>query len=244
MHNSEIKKVYEDSLLKLVPFLSPDDPQLYYLLLVLHDQKKEIMILDAGCGNGNYAAYIASLGYKHVEAVDLFDSLKNRGFHYRQASIDSLPFENDFFNLIYSNSVIYYLKEPYKGIEEFRRVLKEDGLLLMTAHTKYSLFTLWRIFKRDILKRKSMKHLLGVSFYSAKYYQELLKKNGFEILLQDGYRFSFFFYPLYQKLSRAFERYFHIHLPLLKPYSNMGILGRIKSEFSYHSVFIARKKSD
>ncbi len=244
MHNSEIKKVYEDRLLKIAPFLSSDDSQLHYLLHILHDQKKEIKILDAGCGNGNYAVYLASLGYKHINAVDLFDSLRNAHFRYRQASIDALPFENGFFDLLYSNSVIYYLKEPQKGIEEFGRVLKKDGLLLITAHTKYSLFTLWRVFKRDILKLNSMKHLHGVKFYSAYYYQKILEKNGFEILVQDGYRFSFFVYPFYQNTVKVFERYFHIRLPLITPYSNTGLLGKIKSELAYHSVFIARKKND
>ena len=46
------------------------------------------------------------------------------------------------------NSVIFYLANPEKRIMEFKRVLKKGGIVFITAHTKYSLFILWRCIKR------------------------------------------------------------------------------------------------
>ncbi len=238
-----IKKIYEKKLFSHRVILNASDIQLNYILFSIPKDKEET-ILDAGCGNGNYAFYLAKIGYKSISAIDLFTSVKTDKFEYRQASIDCTPFQDKSFGFIYSNSVIYYLSYPKDGIDEFHRILKNDGLLFFSAHTKYSLFTLWRIFKRDILKLKEMEHLKGVKFYSANYYKNILEENGFELLLQDGYEVSFFLYPFYKKIVRGFEKFLKIKLPVLNPYINSGILGKIKSEISYHSVFIVRKIDD
>jgi len=243
MQQDKIKKIYDDRLLSIKPNLRDDDIQLNYILKYL-SINKNISILDAGCGNGNYAFYLSSLGYRNISAVDLFANIETKDFQYQQSSIDVLPFKNNSFDFIYSNSVLYYLKNPEDGIIEFKRVLKTNGILFFTAHTKYSLFTLWRVVKRDFFKMKSMEHLEGVKFYTANYYREILEKNGFEVVLQDGYEISFSLYPFYKKIHQGLYKYFKIKLPLLKPYSNNSLLGKIKSEISYHSVFVARKTDD
>jgi ubiquinone/menaquinone biosynthesis C-methylase UbiE len=243
MQQEKIKHIYKNKLLSKKPVLNNYDSQFYYLLKYL-SQDKKISILDAGCGNGNYAYKLYQKGYKNIYAVDLFEDIANTQINYNQASIDTLPHTDNMFDLVYSNSVIFYLENPEDGIKEFKRVLKNDATLMFTAHTKYSLFTLWRVFKRDILKLKSMDHLEGVKFYSAKHYRQLLEQNGFEVVLQDGYMVSFFFYPAYQKIVKALKRLVNVNLPTVKPYVNKGISGAIKSEIAYHSVFVAIKKND
>jgi SAM-dependent methyltransferase len=241
LNQDKIKKVYQNRFSLIEPTLRDNDIQLNYILEHI-PKDKNISILDAGCGNGNYAFYLSKLGYKNISAVDLFSNIDTDKFNYLQSSIDKLPFKDKSTDFIYSNSVIYYLSNPGDGVVEFKRILKNDGLLFFTAHTKYSLFTLWRVVKRDIFKFKSMEHLEGVKFYSANYYKKLLEESVFEIILQDGYQSSFILYPFYYKMTRAFKKYFNIELPLLKPYVNGGLIGKIKSEISYHSVFVARKK--
>ena len=238
-----IEKIYRERLFSQKPSLKDDDVQLWYILNYL-SKNKNISILDAGCGNGNYAFYLSNLGYKHISAVDLFANIETKEFIYQQASIDNLPFKDASFDFVYANSVIYYLENPEDGISEFAKVLKDNGILFFTAHTKYSFFTLWRIIKRDFFKLKSMEHLENVKFYSATYYKKILGENGFEIVLQDGYNTSFLLYPLYKKIVRGLEKYFKIKLPLAQACIDNGIVGKIKSEISYHSVFIARKKND
>lgn len=242
MYN-KIEKVYRERLFAQEPTLDDDNIQLQYILKYL-PKDQNISILDAGCGNGNYAYYLSDKGYKNISAVDLFYDIKTEKFDYQQSSIDRLPFYDYSFDFIYSNSVIYYLNNPENGIVEFRRVLKKDGILFFTAHTKYSIFTLWRVIKRDIFKLKSMEHLNDVKFYSANYYQELLEKNNFEIIIQDGYNVSFFLYPLYRKITRGFEKIFNIKTPMIKLHIHSGFIGKIKSEIGYHAVFIVKKRND
>jgi len=237
----EIEKVYRKLLLPHVSIVTDDDEQWKYISECVPKDKNSF-VLDAGCGNGKYTFRLAQMGYKNLYAVDLFTEIRTEGFVYRQASIDNLPYRSEFFDFVFSNSVIYYLPDPNEGIKEFRRVLKPNGLLFFTAHTKYSIFTLWRIFKRDVFRSKNMEHLKGVKFYSARYYRKLLEKNGFELIRQDGYDTSFIIYPFYEKLSRMFEKYFGMKLPSIGFCPEYKWIRIIKSEISYHSVFIARKK--
>jgi SAM-dependent methyltransferase len=236
-----IRKIYAETLLGKAPVLSPEDIQMKYIRSFLPEEK-HTTILDAGCGNGKYAFKLAEYGYENIYAVDLFENIRTDQFIYQQASIDNLSFDESFFDFLYCNSVIFYLPNPEKGIVEFKRVLKKGGIVFITAHSKYSLFTLWRCIKR-LAGLNSVQHLRGVKFYTAKQYSIWLERNGFEILLIDGYNLSFFVYPLYRKFARACDKIFHIKLPVLKNgVTRSELMARLKSVFGYHSIIVARKK--
>ena len=237
----KIKEFYAQDLFKLHNKVTDYDEQLLYILEYI-PFNKDCTILDAGCGNGKYAFKLAEYGYENIYAVDLFENIRTDRFIYQQDNIDNLSFDESFFDFLYCNSVIYYLPNPEKGIMEFKRVLKKGGLVFITAHTKYSLFTLWRCIKR-LAGLNSVQHLRGVKFYTAKQYSIWLERNGFEILLIDGYNLSFFVYPLYRKFARACDKIFHIKLPVLKNgVTRSELMARLKSVFGYHSIIVARKK--
>jgi SAM-dependent methyltransferase len=241
MYTKNIKIIYEQRLLSQEPKLDGKDIQLRYILNYL-PKDKTIKIMDAGCGNGNYASHLSNLEYENVFAVDLFDDIKTDKFNYQQSSIDNLPFDDNNFDFIYSNSVIYYLHKQQNGIKEFERVLKKDGLVFITAHTKYSLFTLWRCIKR-FFDPKSVQHLKGVKFYTAKQYAIWLERNGFEIIRIDGYNLSFFIYPFYRKFLRSCDRFLNIKLPAFRSgITQSKSMARLKSIFGYHSIILAKKK--
>ena len=222
--------------------LTADDPQLAYILQTIPTDRA-LNVLDAGCGDGRYSLHLASLGYKHLHAVDLFDKPDIPGVEYVSASIDLLPYKDNSFDFIFCNSVIFYVDPPEKALREFRRVLKTDGTVVITAHTKWSLFTLWRIIKRDILRQHSMEHLAGVKFYSAEYYRKALINNGFEISLRDEWRLSSILHPTYRLIGSAIRKAIGLALPLKKPYITQSEwLAWIKSEIAYHSVFIAVRR--
>jgi SAM-dependent methyltransferase len=241
LSNQEIKKIYARMINhRLV--LESDDIQLMYLLKFLPGNKSQL-ILDAGCGDGKYAFYLGQHGYRNVHAIDLFERIESGEFYYQQASLDSLPFNKSFFDFIYCNSVIFYLEKPERGIQEFNRALKIGGLVFITAHTKYSLFTIWRCLKR-FLGIKSLKHLEGVRFYSAYQYVQMLRRNGFEIICIDGYTLSFFIYPSYKFLGLICRKIFGIHLPMVKNrITRSKTLAYIKSVIGYHSIIVAQKTS-
>ncbi|CFW97590.1 S-adenosyl-L-methionine-dependent methyltransferase-like [Syntrophomonas zehnderi OL-4] len=56
---------------------------------------------------------------------------------FSHGSIDSLPFENDFFDMINCLDVIEHTYNPAAIVAEFSRVLKPGGRVFVTAPTKY-----------------------------------------------------------------------------------------------------------
>jgi len=243
LSNAEIIEIYKNLFQGQEPVVNDSDIQ---LRLLNYEIKKlsviNPVVLDAGCGNGKYSYRLIADGEKNVISTDLFmDPLNHKYLNYSQASIDYLPFGNDCFDLVFSFSVIFYLENPEKGVQEFSRVLKPGGTLLLTAHTKYSLFTIYRRFKR-LMKFKSMNHLSGVNFYSASEYIDMLKRHEFEIVYVDGYMLSFIFFPFYKMFTSAFKKLFKVNLPQYHPPIRAGkLLAKIRSLFAYHSIIVARK---
>jgi SAM-dependent methyltransferase len=239
--NDEIKEIYNERLLKKKPVVEKDNAQWVYLNHFLPSDK-EINILDAGCGNGNFAFKLAEYGYKHIYAIDLFEEIKTDNFEYQQGSIEKLPYSDKLFDFIYCFSVIFYLDKPEKAIKEFYRVTKPGAIVIISAHTKYSLFTLWRKIKL-FLHCKSVNNLEGVKFYSARYYARLLKKNGFDIIREDGFGLSFIIYPFYRRKKDGFKKYFGMEFPVIMPgITKWRWLALFKSVFAYHSIIIAKRK--
>ncbi|HOD36070.1 MAG TPA: class I SAM-dependent methyltransferase [Syntrophales bacterium] len=237
-----IRNIYEKKFFTSKPSLSSHDVQLQYILHYL-TRDVNLKILDAGCGNGRYALHLSVLGFKNIKALDLFDRIETKGlFQYCKASIDHLPFCKEYFDFIYCNSVIFYLEQPEKGIKEFHRVLKQGGTVIITAHTKYSLFTLLRIIKRA-LNAPSVEHLNGIKFYSAHQYKKMFENMGFKIVRIDGYRLSALAYPVYKKFQIYLSVNFGIILPnyIQKGVTKNKCFASIKSIFGYHSILVAQK---
>lgn len=235
MTNNDIKNIYEKSIFNDEYSVSDLDPQGIFLKNFLPLSKK-INILDAGCGNGRYSNMVSQLGYENINAVDLLDTcnFEGKNFIYYKSDIRNTPFENVSLDFIYSFSVLFYLKNLNEGVKEFHRILKKNGILMITAHTKYSFFTLERV-----LKGKKLKHLEGVKFYTANYYKKLLEENGFEIVHMDGFNTSYFLYPWYRKFANRFK----LNLPKIpSTVTKNHFLSLVRSELSYHSVIVAKKK--
>ncbi len=97
--------------------------------------------LDAGCGEGYYTKQVAEAVNGDVYGIDISkDALRyaakriNNGY-FAVASAYSLPFDDNSFSLV--TSVFSPLAD-----KEFKRVLKNDGALIMAIPGKYHLFGL------------------------------------------------------------------------------------------------------
>jgi 2-polyprenyl-3-methyl-5-hydroxy-6-metoxy-1,4-benzoquinol methylase len=101
--------------------------------------------LDAGCGTGTLARWLAEQGCE-VEAVDAsaemlrFAEQNARGsskqlqIRFRQIrTIEALPFPPDCFKGILCSSVLEYVSDPDACLEELRRVLQPNGILLVSV---------------------------------------------------------------------------------------------------------------
>ncbi|MEH7076760.1 class I SAM-dependent methyltransferase [Neobacillus drentensis] len=107
-------------------------------------------ILDAGCGTGQTAAYLYQHYFAKVVGLDInpimiekakirFQSL-NIPIKLIQGSIEKLPFKDNTFDFILSESVLAFVNKP-AALGEFFRVLKKGGRLIaneMTINAKLS----------------------------------------------------------------------------------------------------------
>ncbi|AOC56461.1 MULTISPECIES: class I SAM-dependent methyltransferase [Bacillus] len=95
-------------------------------------------ILDAGCGTGQTAAYLGNIGYQ-VEAIDthpLMIEKANLRFEREelpiralQASIEQLPFPDEAFTLLISESVLSFTNLP-AALAEIQRVLAPGSQMI------------------------------------------------------------------------------------------------------------------
>jgi ubiquinone/menaquinone biosynthesis C-methylase UbiE len=99
-------------------------------------------ILDLGCGTGEIAAAIAQMGYQ-VTACDLAEEMIAIGrSHHVGSSVkwvclepdwQVLPFEDGSFDAVVASSVFEYLDDVPCVATELARVLRPEGVLLLTV---------------------------------------------------------------------------------------------------------------
>ncbi|MFX3623382.1 MAG: class I SAM-dependent methyltransferase [Ectobacillus sp.] len=96
----------------------------------------QMNILDAGCGTGQTAIYLAKQYGCNVTAFDInpvmLEKAANRArregvkMQFVQGNIESLPFPHDFFDILISESVLVFANIE-KALEEMQRVLTGGG---------------------------------------------------------------------------------------------------------------------
>jgi len=96
-------------------------------------------VLDAGCGSGNIASAIAEDG-REVCGIDISTPfLKFCNVRYSKksswvcADVTRLPLRSRIFDEIICSEVLEHVRHPETALEEFRRVLKPQGSLILTT---------------------------------------------------------------------------------------------------------------
>jgi ubiquinone/menaquinone biosynthesis C-methylase UbiE len=98
----------------------------------------DLKLLDQGCGGGRYTTAWKLLGIKEAVGLDfseigLQDAVSRvsaadlKDISFVQGSVLKMPFENETFDIVYSNGVLHHTENWQKGIEEQLRVMKKGG---------------------------------------------------------------------------------------------------------------------
>lgn len=106
----------------------------------LSQKGQKLKILDAGCGSGMNMKFLLSKAHL-VYGIDLSNHAislckKRRLKNVKKGSILNLPFKNNFFDALICIDVLGGMssnRNIEKAIQEFHRVLKPNGLLLIHA---------------------------------------------------------------------------------------------------------------
>lgn len=98
-------------------------------------------VLDAASGEGYGTALLAAAGAHSATGVDIDDrtvahARTRHPAEFLVADVSDLPFPDDSFDLVVSFETIEHVLDPERAIDEMRRVLAEDGLLVISTPNK------------------------------------------------------------------------------------------------------------
>ncbi len=119
----------------------PESKSSYPFLLCRHlikkfeiEEQKEINFLEVGSGKGTHLKIFSQILTGKFFGVDIEDyEVENCVTASCNLEDSSLPFEEDFFDVIFSKSVIEHVRNTENFLSEVKRVLKPGGkLIIMT----------------------------------------------------------------------------------------------------------------
>jgi len=104
---------------------------------------KGLKILDIACGNGFGSNFLAESGHDVIGADLSEEAVKacttryqNQRLQFKVCDGTNLPFKNEFFDAIVSFETIEHTAAFNEMLNEFKRVLKKDGLIFISTPNK------------------------------------------------------------------------------------------------------------
>ncbi len=110
------------------------------LIQIISGKRKNIKILDAGCGDGLFTKAIGKTchsqqlyGYDiSQKAVKMAKKIGVKATAIK-ASQSTLPYHKDYFDLIFCGSILEIVSDPDQLLQELHRILKRNGYLVVTT---------------------------------------------------------------------------------------------------------------
>jgi SAM-dependent methyltransferase len=131
------------------------------------------LTLDLGCANSWYTKY-----FKNRIGLDIY---KGKGVDV-VGDAHSLPFEDNKFDLILCTEVLEHLHSPQIAISEMHRVLKKDGLLILTTRFIFPLHDSPNDFYR--YTKFGLEYLFKEGWRIERLEEEVNTKNTIAVLIQ------------------------------------------------------------
>lgn len=149
-------------------------------------------ILDIGCYDGTFLKTIKNKNQLYgIEASDYGCKISNKkGIKTTQFFFDNndLPYKKNTFDLVIAGEIIEHIYDTDQFLTEIKRILKKDGHFLISTPNIASfgrrlmlLFGINPIIETTPNRASSSGH---IRYFTFKSLAELLKENGFEIIVQ------------------------------------------------------------
>ncbi|HET6464274.1 MAG TPA: methyltransferase domain-containing protein [Nitrospiria bacterium] len=207
------------------------EKMLYFIDKYLDRKKKKV--LDAGCGPGLLAMKLQEKGYD-VTGIDLSKEMlalaskqfsksnSSKTIPFLAADIENIPFIDNCFDMVSTAGVIEYLAGDDVVLREFRRVLKNDGLLLISVTNKYSfnlffdnffevlgknayLFSIMNWVRKIMGIGRMERKMFEIRKHAPALFKEKLLENDFYIMDSTYFYFSLLPHPFDIFFPRFFE---------------------------------------
>ena len=168
-------------------------------LLEFINYKKNLKVLDIGCGTGFTSLELAQrLGNESlIYCLDpwqaALDRFKQKSDFYNVKNIEiingkaeNIPFQNDFFDLVISNNGLNNVENLEKALSECHRTMKKGSQIIFTFNLPETFSQFYTVFEKILEKNKlfiTIDKLCEHIFIKRKtieYMQDILEKSGFE----------------------------------------------------------------
>ena len=138
-------------------------------------------VLDIGCAMGGFLDYLHAKSIKNLSGIDptkeYVNHAKRKG-HYdiKLGSAESIPFNNNSFDLLVMDQVLEHIVEPRKAFQEAKRVLVDGGLFCIgipdaSRYDKTYFFDFFWFLMREHIQHFDIEHL-----------KLLAEQEGFELI--------------------------------------------------------------
>lgn len=174
-----------------------DDLKTIAELVANHGQKN--LALDVGCGAGHTTMAVAP----YVDEIIAFDLTENMllevqslaeengisNVSTKQGTVETLPFEDNHFDIIVTRYSAHHWTKPIKAIAECYRVLKPGGLFIVSDVLGYESPQTDTILQAiELLRDKS-----HVRDYNLSEWQRMLSEAGFAVSVESHWQIDLIF---------------------------------------------------
>ena len=150
------------------------------------DFSKKSKVLDFGCGTGNYLFQLRNsykcelFGLEPSDGMRQIASNKNETIKITRGNHENIPFEDNFFDLIYMTDVIHHVSDLNILFYNFNKKVNKNGLVCIITESYKQIESRWynKYFKSLITNEK--KRYPDISVVT-----ELAERQGFKIYYID-----------------------------------------------------------
>lgn len=198
-------------------------------------------VLDVGCGRCLFTDIQPKWPFQ-IFAGDLDLGLirerKNEvpQNHWFLSDVSHAPFVSERFDAMFAGEIIEHVSEPVEVLQEWKRVLKPNGILILTTPNRNRLLALVEGRERPY----SPDHLHELSFYELR--DEVLPQAGFKVLQSTGVYLEVLLNwwggnPRRDYLQAEWNK--ESFVPLMKFFNRMG---RLFPQYSLDMIFVCQKQ--
>jgi methionine biosynthesis protein MetW len=240
------KKKYADRFVGITPREYGELEDRHKKVLEIFSKYEFERILDVGCGDGNFSMLIGkACRAKEVYGIEISEKgvemARKNGVKCYQLDVDEedFPFEDNFFDAVFAGEIIEHLYDTDHFLNEAYRVLKADGILVLTTpnlaswQNRISLLFGYQPYGTTVSLRYRIGHPFGdsdllpediiqgrkhVSVFAFKALQRLLKVHKFKIVKTEGLSIKL---PQYMNFSPFLSKVVRIIDKMLSPFPSL-----------------------
>jgi len=207
-YNGFYEKIKKESL-----FLSPWNKKIIKLIKNINYSilgRKNVKILDIGCGSGQLLLYLANKGIilpDHLYGVDLSAKAISKIKNYNKIPAENLkvldiekeklPFPPNYFDIIIMAEVIEHLENPCNILNEICRVLKNSGYLILSFPNYFNVpWLILRLLAEKLNKPQWIILQPIDKIYTVSLIKKIVERKGLKLIKIEG---TVYFPPILYK---------------------------------------------